>query len=232
MRPIAPRHARLVYFQAAPAQRGKRRARLLDFRRRARPLERHGPAAHAHQRQHQFAQHVQRSHRPRRRRVKRSAESAAPGVLCAQAHGLGVQIKPRDCVLQEPYPLGKRIHEHKARIRQENGERHAGEPRAATHVHARFRPAQMRKRGEGIDVVAVDGLGGVVRHAGEVHARVGLRQQGVEGAELVKLFRRRGNARRLQSGLQKFAHVRPPSVSRAPRLFRLPARGGAFPARW
>ena len=60
--------------------------------------------------------------------------------------------------------------------------------------------------GEGIEIVAVNGLGGIVGHAGEVHDPVGFNEHFVIDHELVRRVVGQCNAHGGGAGADQFAH--------------------------
>ena len=76
------------------------------------------------------------------------------------------------------------------------------------------------QRGDAVQVVAVDGLRLVVRHAGQVEAGVGLDEHAVVGFKFFRLLRVQRNARRSGALQHRFGEIAHSSSSGLqPRLF-------------
>ena len=160
------------------------------------PLQGQHVPAQAHQGQQVFAQHVHRGHRPCDGQVEALPQGVLTGgVLGPQVQRLGVQAQAFDDRLEELHPLRQRVHQREAGARQQYGQRYAGKARAGAHVHGGGGPGKVAgQRGDAVQVVPVHGLGGVVRHPGQVHAGVGPDQHFVVGGELFGLTVAHGNA--------------------------------------
>ena len=109
--------------------------------------------------------------------------------------GLRVQLERLNHRREKFHAARLRVQQRKPRVRQHDRKRYAREARAGAYVHGggRLREAPGQRR-DAVQVVAVHGLGGVVRHPGQVHAGVGFDEHAVVDFKLFRLPLAHGDA--------------------------------------